>query len=61
MEISFLFHKITIKALNKFKYTFMGTREVDLRTVSQFSQMFSKVLTIIRVCYPNLKRERAIE
>ena len=47
--------------MNKFKYTFMGTREVDLRTVSQFSQIFSKVLTIIRVCYPSLKRERAIE
>ena len=47
--------------MNKFKYTFMGTREVDLRTASQFSQMFSKVLTIIRACYPSLKREKAIE
>jgi hypothetical protein len=34
---------------------------VDLRIVSQFNQMFSKVLTIFRVCCQNSKREKATE
>jgi hypothetical protein len=60
MEIYYLFHPVITKDREIFRYTSMGTKEVDLKTVSPFNQIYLRALTITKACCLSLKKEKGI-
>lgn len=60
MEIYNQFRIIIIKDRETFKFTFMDTKEVDMKIVNQFNQISLRVLTISKAYCLILKKEKGI-
>ena len=60
MEIFNLYHLAITKDREIFRFTSMGTKEVDLKIVSPFNQIYSRAPIITKAYCLNSKKEKAI-